>query len=170
MCALSRLSEFKVNGSIPMLRVPRRLLDSTAFLTEFRMAMVLRDKDLRRRARHAGREARLSTLQAPPIHSHPFLIGRGARRVSISKHNGNTRPAHAWWERLTDSGSYLALGTGLLDCPASADRGPGGAGPALGPGLEGWLAPRGTVAFSWPTEAGVISKLGATCQRRKQES
>lgn len=62
VCAPSRLSEFKVNGNIPMLRFPRRLLDSTAFLTELRMAMVLRDKDLPERARRAGREARLSTL------------------------------------------------------------------------------------------------------------
>lgn len=132
--------------------------------------MVLRDKDLRGEHAMLGGKQGWGHCRHHPFTPHPLLLGRGGRRGSISKHNGNTRPVRAWWGRLTDTGSYLALGTGLLDCPASADGGPGGAWPALDPGFEGWLARRGTLVFSWPSEAGIISKLGETCQGRKKES
>lgn len=118
--------------------------------------------------RWAGGEAERAHCRRRSFIPYPFPIGRGGRRVSVGKHDGGTQPAHAWWGRPTGSGSYLALGTGLLACPASADRGPGGAWPALDPGVAGWLAPRGTLAFSWPSEAGIISKLGESCQRRKK--
>lgn len=75
---VSRLSGPTGKGSAPRLRRLCWLLDSTAFRTEFRMAMVLRDMGLQKAWRHGGDD--LHSSRAPHIHMPEPKVGRVATR------------------------------------------------------------------------------------------